>query len=122
MSEHQIQAAVIRWRDDMIAAGEYRLRNLFAIPNGGARDKVTGARLKAEGVRAGVPDLILAWPSMVAADPWHGLFIELKTPTGRLSVAQAACLHDLTLAGYFAIVCRSAQEAIDAIRAYLGMP
>lgn len=35
---------------------------LFAIPDGGRRDAVTGAHLKAEGVRAGVPDMFLAVP------------------------------------------------------------
>ena len=32
---------------------------LFAVPNGGRRDTVTGGKLKAEGVTAGVSDLIL---------------------------------------------------------------
>ena len=46
---------------------------LFAIPNGGKRDKVTAIQLQAEGVRPGVPDGVACRPP-----GWHGLFIELK--------------------------------------------
>ena len=35
---------------------------MYHIPNGGRRDAITGARLKAEGVVAGVPDIFLAVP------------------------------------------------------------
>lgn len=121
-SEHQIQRALIKWRDARVKS-EPRLRNLFAIPNGGARDAVTGARLKAEGVRAGVPDLFLAWHieryHMVGKEIIHGLFIELKTPRGRLSQPQKECIEDLEDAGYTVAVCRSTQEAIDVIEEYL---
>lgn len=45
---------------------------IFAIPNGEARSRTTGAKLKAEGVSAGVPDLfipeILTWVEMKRAD------------------------------------------------------
>lgn len=47
---------------------------LFHVPNGGSRDRREAARLKAQGVRAGVPDLCLPVPS----GAYHGLFIELK--------------------------------------------
>lgn len=40
---------------------------MYAIPNGGRRDAITGARLKAEGVLAGVPDIF--WPSLPTATP-----------------------------------------------------
>lgn len=51
--EHRLQAAVME---------HYRLRGvrgalLFAIPNGGLRDKIVAAQLREEGVTAGVPDL-----------------------------------------------------------------
>lgn len=45
------------------------------IPNGGKRDKVTAKkRLKAEGVKPGVPDVFLP----VARKGFHGLYIEMK--------------------------------------------
>lgn len=49
--EHRIQCTCVRW---------FRLKyphlfaRLFAVPNGGRRDGITGARLKAEGVLPGV--------------------------------------------------------------------
>lgn len=53
--EHETQAACVRW---FRAAWPGLRGRLFAVPNGGRRDAVTGARLKAEGVVAGVADLI----------------------------------------------------------------
>lgn len=44
----------------------------FSVPNGGRRDTVTGAILKAEGALAGVADLFLSVPNNVH----HGLYVE----------------------------------------------
>ena len=59
-AEHRLQCTCVRWfgyqYPELSAL-------LFAVPNGGRRDPVTGARLKAEGVVAGVSDLILFLPS-----------------------------------------------------------
>lgn len=68
------------------------LRWLFAIPNGGSRggDKrsamIIGAQMKAEGVKAGVSDMMLPVPKHNLC----GLFIELKREDGGsgLSVLQ----------------------------------
>src|SRR5262245_57218105 len=49
-------------------------RLCFAIPNGGARDVITAGRLKAEGVKAGVPDVCCP----VARWRWHSLYLEFK--------------------------------------------
>lgn len=49
---------------------------LFAVPNGGNRNAKEAARLKREGVKAGVSDLVLAIPRF----GFHGLFLELKQP------------------------------------------
>ena len=57
--EHQIQCACIDW----FRLAYPKLQSLlFAVPNGGRRDKVTGGKLKAEGALAGVADLILLIP------------------------------------------------------------
>lgn len=63
-SESQEQRAfVIWWRS------QYPKIRIFAIPNGGSRDQITGAILKAEGVEPGVPDLYV---------PLLRLWIEMK--------------------------------------------
>lgn len=51
-TEHQEQVALVRW-SRLSESAHPELRLLIAIPNGGARSTVTGARLKAEGVRPG---------------------------------------------------------------------
>ena len=89
---------------------------LYAIPNGGARHRVVAAKLKAEGVKAGVPDYHLP----VARGGAHGLFVELKrTKGGVLSAEQRAWLAALREQGHRVEVCRGWEEAFDVIRDYL---
>jgi hypothetical protein len=115
-SEHQEQCAVIAWW--RLAHSCYALPEwaLAAIPNGGARDMITGARLKAEGVRRGMPDLLLA----SARGDYHGLFIELKVGSNKPSSEQIAFMDHLNHAGYRAVVHWSADDAIAEIKAYLS--
>lgn len=90
---------------------------LFAIPNGGERNVIVASRLKAEGVRAGVPDLFLAVPH----GNLGGLFIEMKKAKGgRVSEAQRAYLDMLTGLGYLAVVCNGWLEAKQIIEQYLN--
>jgi hypothetical protein len=115
-SEHQEQCAVIAWW--RLQHQRYALPELalFAIPNGGARDVITGSRLKAEGVRRGSPDLMLAWPAAGA----HGLFIEMKVGSNKTSEEQRLFLEHLSLSGYRAVVHWSADDAIAEIKEYLA--
>src|SRR5260221_4345525 len=115
-SEHQSQAAVISWW--ALACKGYELPPfaLFAIPNGGARDPITGARLKQEGVRAGILDLMLA----VKRGNFGGLFIEMKKLGNRPSPAQKEVMDYLARAGYERKICWTSAAAIAAIREYLG--
>jgi len=115
-SEHQEQSAVIKWW--WHACAGYGLPNfaLFAIPNGGARDAITGSLLKAEGVRPGSPDLMLAKP----ADQFHGMFIEMKVGNNKLTDEQQAFATYLRTAGYHVSTHWSAGSAIEAIKAYLA--
>ena len=90
---------------------------LFAIPNGGARSAITGARLRAEGVVAGIPDLFLACPRGGS----HGLFIEMKKAKGgRVDRAQEAAMALLESQGYECAVCRGFQAARERIEAYMA--
>jgi len=116
-SEHQEQSAVIAWWS--LACHGYGLPKfaLFAIPNGGARDHITGARLKAEGVRKGAFDLCLA----AAAGSYHGLYIEMKVGDNKPTPEQNEFKTYFDGAGYSASVHWSATSAIDAIKAYLAL-
>lgn len=98
--------------------GKYpELTLLYHIPNEGKRSHKTGARMKAEGLKSGVPDICLP----VARGGHHGLYIELKrVKNSRVTVAQMAWIEALTRQGYVAAVCRGADEAIELITRYLS--
>ena len=116
MTEHKIQSAIVSMAKQL----EYRnpdIALLFAIPNGGNRDAITGAIMKREGVKSGVPDMMLPVPM----GDYCGLFIEVKTPKGRLSANQKAWIAALKKAGHKCIVVRSPTEAIDEILEYLSL-
>lgn len=75
--EHDLQCSIIDWANTF--ANEFpELELLHAIPNGGLRRKATAGKLKAEGVKAGVPDLFLPLPNF--SKRLAGLYIELKAP------------------------------------------
>ena len=67
-SEHVEQREFVSWFRQT-----YRPVRIFAIPNGEARSRTVGARLKLEGVSPGVPDLFV---------PEWGLWIEMKRAKG----------------------------------------
>jgi hypothetical protein len=114
LSEHHHQLKVMSF------ASKYPQINasLFAIPNGGKRNLVTAMKLKAEGVKSGVPDLFLALPNEIHA----GLFIELKTPKkGTVSKEQKEWITRLNKNGYRAVVCWGHEEAIEELKKYAGI-
>lgn len=115
-SEHQEQATVITWW--RLQHEIYNLPELalFAIPNGGARDPITGSRLKAEGVRRGALDLMLAKPAGV----YHGLFMEMKVGNNKPTPEQESFLSYFESHGYKASVHWSAESAINEIKGYLA--
>ena len=89
---------------------------MFAIPNGGARSKITGALLKAEGVRPGVLDYFVAFSTY----DHSGLFIEFKKPGGKPSAAQIKMIELLESYGFKCVVHDSTQAAINTVLKYLG--
>lgn len=114
------QEAVFRWAEIMAKSKPRRyaaLSTMFAVPNGGRRDKVTAARLKRTGVKAGVPDIFLPVPR----GGHHGLFVEMKREKGgRISDAQKKYMEKLAEQGYLCAVCHGAAEATEAIMQYMN--
>lgn len=95
------------------------LARLVAIPNGGLRNMPEAVRFKAEGVRAGFPDMILP----TARRGFHALAIELKRQRGapsKVSEEQAGWLEYLDKQDWHAVVCYGADEAIEVLEWYLG--
>jgi hypothetical protein len=113
--ESQEQATLFGWARLM----ENRipeLRMLYHVPNGGHRNKIVAAKLKAEGVRGGVPDICLP----VARNGYHGLYVELKRRKGgKATPEQMEWIAALGEQGYFAAVCYGFDEAREAIENYL---
>ena len=107
--ESQEQQALFEW-----AAYHPELELMHHIPNGGKRNPREAARLKREGVKAGIPDIFLPVPRR----GWHGLYIEMKTPGGRLSKAQKDIHQKLSEQNYAVVVCHGCDEAIQAIQHY----
>lgn len=91
------------------------LRWLHAIPNGGARDPITAARMKAEGVKRGVPDLFLP----VARHGWHGLYLEMKKDKGKPSDEQKEFAVHCETEQYAFHFCYNWREAANFIEQYL---
>lgn len=122
-SEDAHQVALFLWAG--MNEGLYPdLRKLYAVPNGGQRNKIVAAKLKAQGVRAGVPDIQLD----VARHGFHGLRIELKRPAnktlgqraGTLSEEQRDRIADLRADGFRAEVCYGWEAARDVLVEYLS--
>lgn len=117
-AEHVLQTSCVR-----VFRGTYPKYAglLFAIPNGA---KLAGnalqrakawKRLEAEGARPGVADLFLAVPS----GKYAGLFVEMKTATGRQTAQQKEFQRDIQAAGYGYVVPRTLEEFITAVKNYL---
>ena len=129
-TEHGNQAALFCWINLNLERWD-KLSMLFAIPNGGFRDKITASNLKAEGVKAGVPDMMLPVPMTLYHETLgqiysHGLFIELKRPTSKNKRAgvlnedtQSPWLTKLAANGYSVVVCYGWEQARNALVNYL---
>jgi hypothetical protein len=113
--EFQHQSALISWANAR-AKLHPELRLLYHVPNGGSRNIREAANLKRAGVRAGVPDLHLP----VARGEYHGLWLELKSPTGRTSDAQRDWHAALRDEGHRVEVCTDWIAARDILIAYLS--
>jgi hypothetical protein len=116
MTEHQEQCALIKWARARAATAP-ELKLLYAVPNGGHRNKVVASKLRDEGVLAGMPDICLPVPRAGKG----ALYIELKAGRGRLSDAQQEKLTMLRAVGNDAVPCWGWQQAAAIIEMYLNV-
>ena len=118
--EDDHQKALFKWAD-MVVSPTNPTNLMFAIPMGGKRDMREAVRMKAQGSKAGVPDMCLP----VASDGFHGLYIELKRPIVKgeakpvVSAEQKYWIEQLREQGYRAEVCYGWIEAKTLIEEYL---
>ena len=90
---------------------------LFAVPNGGSRNKIEASNLKRQGVKAWVSDVVLLMPG----SGYASLCIEFKTRSGRQSPAQIEFQKQAEKSGNKYVICKSATDAIMAISEYLNI-
>ena len=105
--EEDAQRLVIR-RCDALAPRYPALNFLFHPANGGKRDKRTAALMAAQGVRRGVPDLILPVSMMMAqeseelpGDYFTGFVAELKIAPNRATPEQRAWIAHFEAQGWY---------------------
>ena len=116
-SEHSHQVTLFQWAS-MESKHLSELALMFAIPNAGAGAQSGQAgKMKGEGVKAGVPDLLLP----AARGIYHGLFVEMKFNKNKPNPQQLWWHSRLEEQGFKVVVCYAWHEAKDVILAYLEM-
>ena len=107
------QAKVIAWA----RANENNYPYLWMLHsslNGVKMTKAQAGRAIAQGMLSGVPDLFLPVPK----NGYHGLFIEMKYGSNKVTENQEKFLQNAANVGYSVVVCYSANEAIKRIEYY----
>lgn len=115
-TEDQEQATLIQWCESN--ARKYEgINRIFAVPNGGYRNKRNAVTLKRTGTKAGVPDLCIPVPK----GKYHGMWIEMKRRKKfTVSDEQNDWQAYLNSAGYYAVIAHGCDEAIQYIKEYWG--
>ena len=120
--EHNEQAAFFRWTE-LLEKQYPALGRFFAVPNGGHRKKAVAGKLKAEGVRKGVPDVLNLTPrNIVGRGAYHGLVLEFKVGRNRLSAEQEDWCDYFDRNNYRVAVPRSWVEAALVAIEYFDLP
>lgn len=115
MTEHQIHASILRYLRSVLPHGWI----VMHVPNGGSRNPIEGARMKALGVVAGWPDI-----SIYGGGHNHGgsaFFMEVKSAKGRLSNCQHRIIDQLKDMGFPVAVVRSIEDARELVAEW-GLP
>jgi len=129
--EFHIQCSFYNWcithKDAVELPG---LDMIFAVPSGAHLAKGQGSKLVKEGLRRGVPDMILPVPRL----PFHGLFIEIKVDelrdhltkkiirrAGTPTEQQTEYMRRLDLLGYKVALCFGLYEAKKAVLEYYNV-
>jgi len=86
------------------------------VPNGGNRNPITGKKLKRQGVKPGVPDVLIFNLPKTGYETCNGIAIELKRSNGNpsdLMDTQKKWLDSLDVVGWETKVAFGADDAID---------
>ena len=117
ISEHDEQKALLKWWSFACASFGVPEICLFAVPNAAKRSAKLASMMRAEGMRSGIPDLVLA----VARGQFHGLFIEMKKARGgKASPNQIMTLSAFHRQGYAVRICHGFEAARGVIEQYMA--
>ena len=127
-SEDSFQCSAITAVRAIAASAGVDPRLCMHIPNGGQRNAIVGAKLKAQGTVAGYPDIMVHHRSAMfdldVTDAFGqfycGLAIELKVWPNKPSEAQEAIHALLRNAGWRVVVCYGLDEVIETTKNYFG--
>lgn len=108
VSEHKLQTEVLT---HLTVAGRRDIY-WFAVPNAARRSLRTGARMKAEGLKAGIADICIMFPGGVAS------WLELKTPRGTHSIYQKGFQAICNRLNHRYALARTFDEAVDVLRSW----
>ncbi len=114
-SESQEQIAAMEW---LRLQYPHIAEHTMHIGNERKASYFVGYIMKQMGVLKGASDLFMAWPS----GGYHGLFIEVKSKTGRPTPHQKAFIQRMVDVGYYACICYGAEEVIETMRYYIKLP
>lgn len=118
MIEYKHQKAVFDWSKQPKVREKWpELALLFHIKNETKGGSAQVAIDRACGTKKGVPDLCLPVPR----GRYHGLYIEMKTETGRTTAAQDWWGEKLLEQGYMFEVCHGWQSAVRVLQWYLNL-
>lgn len=106
--EDDLQMATARYLDTLNVLWTHVANERKSSPQ-------AGARLKAKGVKSGVPDVLIFEPRGV----FVGLAIELKIEPNKPSDNQILWLNNLREKGWATTVCYSIDETLDVVDNYL---
>lgn len=117
--EDDLQRAVCAFLDRALVPPAF----YFAVPNGGKRNAREAARMKAMGVKAGAPDLLIFGPQPHKATTFcRGemvcIGIELKAGKGRITKAQDEMAARFDQCRSIIYECRTLDNVVHACRAY----
>lgn len=115
VTEHELQKAYFAWVR-LQAVRDWRYRIIFAVPNAARRSYALAARMKAEGLLPGVPDVCVPLKTREGGV----LFLEFKTGKGKLSKDQDEVIGYLRRAGNAVAVVRTLKEAKEITRGWIN--
>ena len=119
-TEAQEQRALVKWMNYHPIVRNYYLK----ITNEGKRTEAQGWNLKQQGLRPGVSDLFIYYPT----NTYHGLWLEVKrnkkysqSERGSASwIAQESFLESVRFVGYSGSVCYGWEDGVRIIEDYLA--